>query len=194
MISKGQALKTYFYLLLILNVIPLDASVIEEKPIEKYIEKADLIIIGKVSDIEMFEETLLFDDLTMSNGVVSEALKEVTSIYTTYTIEIDEVLSGLFTNKIIKIKVLGGCSDNGECVSLSSNFHFAKENKVLMLLNYDELNDVFRSTANSVTAYRVYNSSILVNSNSKYDNVLQNGKGLTIDELKSKIMSMKKAR
>ncbi|MCB1583672.1 MAG: hypothetical protein KDI92_11450, partial [Xanthomonadales bacterium] len=175
------------------------SSVILEQPLEKYIEKAQLIVKGVVIKKEAKEEKHLLKQYTMSNGVLSENRTEVDAIYTTFTIKIDEILYGSHDEKTIDVKMLGGCNDEGSCLNISSNYDFEVENNIVLFLNFDEVNGFFRSTSNGITAYLVHENSSLVRAgefvvanrnNQILSEKLQENK-LTMEKLKTKIQDVK---
>ena len=185
-------------LVLIINFFifcPLYASVYIEQPIEKHIEKAQLVVKGIVSKKYSKKEEYLLKQFSMSNGVISEERVSVNGIYTTFTIEIDEVLYGSHDEKTIEIKMLGGCDDEGVCLRLSSNYDYEINNNVLLFLNYDDVNKIFQSTDNGITAFLVHKNGQLNRAADlvayKRDNSIikevQNEKSLSLVQLRKKI-------
>lgn len=195
-------MKKQFCIILLLNLfysVTVNSSIIQKQPIEKYIKKSDLIVRGEVIQKYSNYETHWLEDVIMNNGVLSKELKEVNSIYTTYVIVVEEVLHGSYEKKTIEVKMLGGCDNKGVCLQLSSNYDFNLKKDVLLLLNYDETNDIYRSTSNGITAYLVHKDGLLesagdfvvLDDDYKIINEKIKDNNLTIEKLKSKIQGVK---
>jgi len=191
-------MKKRILLLLLISAIilcPVYASVYIEQPIEKHIEKAQLIVKGIVSKTSSKKEEYLLKQFTMSNGVISEDRISVNGIYTTFTVEIDEVLYGSHDKKTIEIKMLGGCDDEGVCLRLSSNYDYEINNNVLLFLNYDDVNNFFQSSENGITAFFVHKNGqldraadlVAYKRNNSIIKEVQNEKSLSLVQLKEKI-------
>lgn len=191
-------MKKRIFLPLLFNFIvccPIYASVYIKQPIEKYIEKAQLIVKGTVIKKQAKKEEHLLKQYSMKNGVLSENRTAVNAVFTTFTVKIDEVLYGSHDKENIEIKMLGGCNDKGSCFRLSSNYDFEINSNVLLFLNFDPLNNFFHSTSNGITAYLVHKNGQLVKAGEflEFDNKnsviqeIQNVNSLSVEQLKRKI-------
>lgn len=188
----------HLLLILIINIFifrPLYAAVYIDQPIEKYIGETQLIVKGTISKKDASKEEHSLKQFTMSNGVISEERILVNEIFTTFTVEVDEVLYGKYDNKVIEIKMLGGCDEVGTCLRLSSNYDYEIDNNVLLFLNFDDVNKFFHSTANGITAFLVKKNGqieksadlMAYNNQESIINEVLNEKSLSLAQLKNKI-------
>lgn len=154
--------KYLIFIIILFNAKLAIGSIIIDQPIEKYINESQLIIKGKVINKEARNEEHLLNQYSVSQGVASVDRKNVKGIYTTFTVQIDEMLRGKHDDQSIEVKMLGGCDEKGKCFRLSSNYDYQINDEVLIFLNYDEVNDYFQSTSNGITAYVIWKNGKLV--------------------------------
>ncbi len=147
------------------------SAIIINQPIEKYVKKSELIVRGVVISKKAKNEAFHLKQHSMSNGKISTSRQMVKAIYTTFTIQINELLRGEYDTPTIEVKMLGGCEENGSCFRMSSHYQYEVSDEVLMFLNYDEVNDFFHSTSNGITAYLV----------SENDELMRAGDFMTLD-------------
>lgn len=183
-------------LLISLNCI---SSNLINSDLNLFIEKSDLIVHFKLADKSSAKESMLKTFSMVEDGVVIQKELMSTGIYTTYTLDIIEVLSGSLDKKSLKIKMSGGCFED-ICATTSIGYDYEINQEGVIFLNHDETSGNYFSYAANNSAYKVGSNNILYTGENELNievnrvaDVLdsKNDFQLTIDKLKDEVFIIK---
>lgn len=128
--------------------------------LKTYIKKSDLVVHFKLIDKYSKKESMLKTFSFLEYGEIIEKDKISTGIYTTYTFDIIEVLSGSYNEKTIDVKMSGGCY-GGICATVSIGYDYSLAQEGVIFLKYDKTSGNYFSYAATFSAYKVGPDNIL---------------------------------
>jgi hypothetical protein len=154
-----------------------------------------LIIHFKLIDKSATKESMLKTFEIQKNGKVKEEDKITTGTYTTYTLDIKEVLLGSYNLKTMKVKMSGGCYD-GICATSSLGYDYLLNKDGVIFLKHDKTNGNYFSYAAKFSAFKLDENKTLYRGNDQQtekDNIKNSDKNyyLALDQLKEEIFLKK---
>ena len=164
--NKIKSLSLIILLIVGYNPIAISEDVFSNDKITRFIEKSDLVVHFKLNSKATAKETMLKKFTYLEDGELINKNQMSTGIYTTYSIEVLNVLSGTLKEKKIDVKMSGGCYEN-ECISTSIGFDYFIDQEGVLFLKYDEVSGNYFSYEATFSAYKVGKNNALYTGNNE---------------------------
>ncbi|WP_223786959.1 hypothetical protein [Marinicella meishanensis] len=163
--------------------------------LKTYIEKSDLIVHFRLLDKTSTEESMLKNFSMIEDGKVVQKEMISKGIYTTYTLEIIEVMSGILDAVTLEVKMSGGCYRD-ICATLSIGYDYKINEEGVLFLKYDKTSGNYFSYAAFNSAYKVGKNDILYlgenepsNENKSALEALKEAHYLTLNNLREQVLN-----
>lgn len=150
-------MKRIGFLLLVVFFLHHDIAeaVVGPPSLEEIVKRSDKIALFRVLDVEYIKKKMTFTDSRRDETDMERPYTYTTNmLLTKYSIEVVEQIKKTMSNEVYEVYSDGGINDDGMILKSSVGFDLEVGDEVIIMLEFDDVNNVYLSTLHNSTVFR----------------------------------------